>query len=417
MSLQPDPTWRPRPNYRPRPAPPRRSGFGMLVVSGLALFGVGVGYLFMTMRDNAPGVSGMVPTIQAEATPFKIRPDNPGGIEVLHQDSTVFDAMNPEAKRAKQEQLLPQPEQPDDKLLAQAAVAPEAAPTAEVLAARSEPLQEVPPAADASAINSAGSVALPSFNAETPAAAAAIAAAVPEAKQVIEQAVPAAVVEGQKTESLFVQELKDTPKIVEIPALEPAKSEEPAKTETPIVKAESAAKVVEAPKPRAETAKTTVKKAEKSETKTSNKQQAKSKKEPAAKSEENLDIADILARTDAVNLAKEEKLAALAPKAEIARPEPSITAKPAALGSGGMRVQLASSPDQTAAEKLKATIVNRHGGLLRQSKLSLVRAELAGKGIYYRIQTQSMSMSEAKDLCASLKAAGQSCLVVKSGSQ
>lgn len=413
MSLQPDPAWRPRPNYRPRPAPQKRSGFGMLVVSGLALFGVGVGYLFMTMRDGAPGVDGIVPTIQAEATPFKIRPDNPGGVEVLHQDSTVFDNMSPESKRAKQEQLLPQPEQPDAKLLAEAAALPDQPPTGEILTARSETANADSPSATSS--DNSGSVALPSFSADAPAAMD----AVPEVKPEIEQTTQTpAVVEGKKTESLFVQELKEATPMVEVPAIEPTVTA----PSTSNASAEAAAKTADEPKPRIEAKKAEIEKAKaaaKSVAKSNSKQQAQTRvKEPAAKSEENLDIADILAKTDAVNMAKEDKLAMVTPKAEMTKPEPRQLAKPAALGSsGGMRVQLASSPNEAAAEKLMGSISSRHAGLLRQSKLSLVRAELAGKGTFYRIQTQPMDKGAANDLCASLKAAQQSCLVVKSGSQ
>ncbi len=416
MSLQPDPTWRPRPNYRPRPASPRRSGFGMLVVSGLALFSVGVGYVFMTMRDNAPNASGIVPTIQAEATPFKIRPENPGGIEVLHQDSTVFDALSPESKRAKQEQLLPQPEQPDEKLLAQNSQTPSATnttPASDVLAARSESANEA--AATFPVAPSSGSVALPVFNAEKQAASAVGAVA-----QEIEQVVPPVAAAAQKTESPFVQELKDVAPVVEVPAIE-QKSEAPTSSTASAeaeMKATSQPKPrAEAPKPVAEKEKTTAKNATKS---AGNKPLAQTSKKAAdVKKEETIDIADILAKTDAVNMVKEEKLAMVTPKAEaMASPEIRQPTKPAALGSGGgMRVQLASSPNEAAAEKLMSSIVNRHASLLRQSRLSLVRTELAGKGTYFRIQTQPMGKEAANDLCAGLKAAQQSCLVVKSSSQ
>ncbi len=55
-----------------------------------------------------------VPLIKADTTAYKFTPDDPGGMEVRHQDSTVF---NPLVKKEARdvERLLPKPEEPLNK--------------------------------------------------------------------------------------------------------------------------------------------------------------------------------------------------------------------------------------------------------------------------------------------------------------
>lgn len=56
--------------------------------------------------------AGPVPTLRADNTPFKAKPDNPGGMDIPYRDSTVFEAMRNDKTGAKIESLLPQGEQP-----------------------------------------------------------------------------------------------------------------------------------------------------------------------------------------------------------------------------------------------------------------------------------------------------------------
>ncbi|HTI85896.1 MAG TPA: SPOR domain-containing protein [Alphaproteobacteria bacterium] len=57
--------------------------------------------------------AGMVPLLKADNTPSRIRPDDPGGMNVPNQDKQIYDRIDP--KRAAPpglERLLPPPEQP-----------------------------------------------------------------------------------------------------------------------------------------------------------------------------------------------------------------------------------------------------------------------------------------------------------------
>jgi hypothetical protein len=61
---------------------------------------------------SAPGGEGEVPLIQADATPAKIRPEQPGGMTVPHQDKLVFQRLSPGGGEPTVERLLPPPEEP-----------------------------------------------------------------------------------------------------------------------------------------------------------------------------------------------------------------------------------------------------------------------------------------------------------------
>jgi hypothetical protein len=52
------------------------------------------------------------PLIQADSSPVKVRPENPGGMTVPHQDRLIYDRMTGGDTKEPVEQLLPGPEEP-----------------------------------------------------------------------------------------------------------------------------------------------------------------------------------------------------------------------------------------------------------------------------------------------------------------
>lgn len=61
-----------------------------------------------------------LPVVQADATPYKAQPDDPGGINIPHQDNEMFTLLEPASggdgtTQAVVEQLLPLPEEPVDR--------------------------------------------------------------------------------------------------------------------------------------------------------------------------------------------------------------------------------------------------------------------------------------------------------------
>lgn len=91
------------------------------------------------------------------------------------------------------------------------------------------------------------------------------------------------------------------------------------------------------------------------------------------------------------------------PKAEPA-PQPKATAK---AGSG--TVQLAAFRSEAEANKAWAAVSDKHT-ILRDVAHEVVKADLGDKGVYYRLRVTGV---DAAATCASLKAAGQACMVVK----
>jgi hypothetical protein len=97
-----------------RPAAAKRSYVGYYVtVICLALIMGGAGAAWVTRDRWLPGdEDGQVPLIKAQATPMKVRPSEPGGMNVPNQDKLIYDRMAGKALPPEVERLLPEPEAP-----------------------------------------------------------------------------------------------------------------------------------------------------------------------------------------------------------------------------------------------------------------------------------------------------------------
>jgi hypothetical protein len=97
---------------RPRPEPKRLLPPGALTLIALAALGGIIWYAYPRGAEKYTNVD--VPLVKADTAPIKAAPANPGGMEVRHQDSTVFDPLqkNPGAEV---EKLAPTPEEPMDR--------------------------------------------------------------------------------------------------------------------------------------------------------------------------------------------------------------------------------------------------------------------------------------------------------------
>jgi cell division protein FtsN len=82
--------------------------------------------------------------------------------------------------------------------------------------------------------------------------------------------------------------------------------------------------------------------------------------------------------------------------------------------NGRYLLQLMSFAGSSQAERARAELQRMYAGLLAGTQLSVTKAEVSGRGIFYRVQTGPLdNLSAARDLCAKLKAAKQDCLVVR----
>lgn len=79
-------------------------------VSGLALAGI-VGYFALSPHYSADNIAE-IPTIRRPQSAVKVKPSNPGGMEILNQDKTVYDIIEKEPASKQVESILPPPEQP-----------------------------------------------------------------------------------------------------------------------------------------------------------------------------------------------------------------------------------------------------------------------------------------------------------------
>ena len=106
-----------RPRVTPTAQQVKGTGIRYLVMGGaIAAIGIFAGFLWYSYNqrtdktgDDAP------PTIKAGAGPTKVKPETPGGMDVPHQDKTVYNRMDASAKDAEPENLLAMPEKPLDR--------------------------------------------------------------------------------------------------------------------------------------------------------------------------------------------------------------------------------------------------------------------------------------------------------------
>ncbi|MFN0044728.1 MAG: SPOR domain-containing protein [Alphaproteobacteria bacterium] len=101
-----------------RARPPFLKRFGWLtgIVAGVTLAGFAVATWYAYTIGMRTGSEGAAPLVRADGRPEKIRPADPGGMEVPHQDKSVFGRVKSEENKNEAarniEQLLPPPEEP-----------------------------------------------------------------------------------------------------------------------------------------------------------------------------------------------------------------------------------------------------------------------------------------------------------------
>lgn len=82
------------------------AALAIVIVAG---FGIGIWYAYD--QGVKKGVKLAPPIIKADETPVKEQPEEPGGMEIPHQDKKVFDVLKAEAEEEKVETLMAPPEQ------------------------------------------------------------------------------------------------------------------------------------------------------------------------------------------------------------------------------------------------------------------------------------------------------------------
>jgi hypothetical protein len=414
---------------------PRRGRLLAGVAVGVLLLG-GIGAFALSGGGNATSNEPVV--LKADARPVKVKPKNPGGVNVPNQDNKVYERVEDGAKVApEQKKLVSTEEKPVD-------ISARGKDTA--LPGVFEDDQAGGAGADAAPgrskdddVASAPADGKAGANAPAPAPAAGktstsqdIAELIKAAPKGEERLTPTEAPKRADSDVLAVTPHKVRTMIVradgtmvprEDPA--PAAASQPAapgqaKDQTP----PAAALPATAPEPReAPQAKTAAAKPAAS-TEDAMAAMAKADVKPAeapkpeaAKPIERLDRGRIstpakVAPAPSRPADQPADIVGAAPK-KVASAEPAPAPAPVTAASGEWSVQIASQPTAEAAQTSYQNMARRYASVLGGHAVNIVKAEVAGKGTYYRVRIAAGSKDDAIALCTKYKAAGGSCFVSK----
>jgi hypothetical protein len=94
----------------------RRAKRDKLPLRRIVVFAVLIGFFALVWyafsQGQQIGGSQVTPIIKADAEPFKVKPDQPGGMEIPHQDKMIYDELQGKNDQGVTEKLLPPPEKP-----------------------------------------------------------------------------------------------------------------------------------------------------------------------------------------------------------------------------------------------------------------------------------------------------------------
>lgn len=111
--------------------------------------------------------------------------------------------------------------------------------------------------------------------------------------------------------------------------------------------------------------------------------------------------------------------AGVEPAPRSAPPEPApapAPVPPKSVAAGNFQVQVAAVRSETQARAAWSDLQRKYPDLLGTLSLTVVRADLGAKGVFYRIRGGPIAENDAaRALCDKLKARGTGCMVVRHG--
>ncbi|WP_160004442.1 SPOR domain-containing protein [Rhizobium sp. 18055] len=372
----------------------------VVILGGVA----SAGYSFLA-RDGGLGIaSGEPRVIVADKDPVKVVPENPGGKTVPNQDKAVYDSVGGAAAEApKQKALVSSDEQPVD--VVQRTLTPETLPEdndapmpsmATPVGDTQDPrLLPTNTANDTAVADTSDADRSPSVSArkvrtmivrpdgtlvarDEPAPEAA-ASSLPKPTSVQTQKITAGSAAAPTIEQLASADIRSTPVEGTTPSPQQA-------SENVLAKAAAATPESVNPPVRAVTS-----------TKTD------TAPVPAARPTAAAPLAPA-AQTPKVPQASKE-VAAVSPAA--------TQAQPTTAAAGGYGVQIASLPSEAEAKKSYASLSKKFAGVLSGRSYEIRKADIAGKGTFYRVRIPASSKDEAAAICEKYRSAGGSCLISK----
>ncbi|MCC0030780.1 MAG: SPOR domain-containing protein [Brucellaceae bacterium] len=407
-----------------RPASGRRGFMVASAVGALAIFGVAfaVGSSFFGGEDGPAETT----LIKADSEPVKIKPENPGGTTVPNQDNAVYDRVAGTAEeQPAQEALITTAEEPVE-LPEQAAPEVPMQKAEDRLTPADTEDGASPTEAELALISPKRVRTLivkPDGSLVERAEELAAAQAAPGVADTVSSEALAATQESGETE---VAALAPEPVALEEPQAEGQLVDVAIPTPRPDIEAETGAEADAAPADAAVETDTAA-------------------AEPAAEAEEPVPLTEVAATeepavpvravqsetirpttTDDAGTTRQVSRTVPVPsdrsadqpanvvgrtgseQAQTAAAQPTPT--PA---SGGYVVQIASLPSVAEAQSSFANLSARYGNLIGGRAMNIQRADIPGKGTFYRVRVAAQDRSDATSLCTRIKAAGGSCFVAR----
>lgn len=422
---------------------PRSGRRGLLIaalVAGVAIVG-GASAFWLSWGSG----DGETPPalVQADPSPVKVRPEQPGGVTVPNEDKIVYERVSggAETEPPSQEKLLSSQEEPvdlgartagespsdelaaaappksEDRILPDAdnglpmvvaeepaLVTPRRVRTMIVkpdgtLVPREEPADAAPEAgaAEVAAAETAEvRQVLPGVSEPLPGTAEVPARLVPAAEEVAEAASAEPEVAAPVEEAAPAAE-EAAPEPVEV-ASAPVEAEKPAPEPAAPAASEPVAEAA-APPPAESTTEAATPPVRKVETTTITRADVQKVPErgPVAPTRPSDQPVEIVGNTRAAAQG-ETRVAAL----EQTAPKP-----------GEWSMQIASQPSPEAARESYVNLARRHGAILSGRGVNIVKADIAGKGTFWRVRVPVGTRGEATSLCERYKSAGGSCFVAR----
>lgn len=358
----------------------RRGLFIAAIVGAVAVAG-GLGAFALSFGGKGSGEAPVI--VKADNSPIKVKPENPGGTVVPNQDNKVYDAVIKGAKPAEpvQQKLVTSTEVPVDVQAKDPARSADL--SADQGAAGTDGVGEVSTAGVAPADNAA----------------------------------PA-----PKSEDRIAQVLQDTDKGNGADVVAVA----PRKVRTMVVKSDGSLVAREDPAPQVASAEPTdpapqhvapTGQADADQTGTVAPAAAQAGDEPALKPAAKPAKAE--AKAQSANTPSKVPVAPQRPSDQpvdvVGEVKPdqvaSIDSASTAAGGGSWSMQVASQPTVESAQSTYQDLQRRYGSVLAGRTANIVKAEIAGKGTFYRVRVAAQSRNDAINLCTSYKAAGGNCFV------
>lgn len=344
---------------------PRRRGLLVAALVGAVAVVGGVGAFAFSFGGGSGSEAPAI--VKADNQPMKVKPENPGGIVIPNQDNKVYDAVAKGARPATptQPKLVANAEEPVD------------------VVAKEQAEQAERTAAFAGTDDSEGDA---QSAAQTPAKSEDRVAQIAQENAGTQEG---ALVTPRKVRTMVVKP-DGTLAPREEPAAAPIAASEPADPTPQRVSQDQTGTVPQAAGAGDQPALKPAKPSTVAAT------PAAAPVVPQRPSDQPVDIAGEVKP----QVEQQQQVASAQPQAPAAAP-------------GGWSMQIASQPTVEGAQSTYQDLARRYSNVLAGRSANIVKADVAGKGTFYRVRVMAQSRDDAIKLCTSYKAAGGNCFVSK----